>query len=173
VKVRLKIRVRLSDGTYPFLDPVESANRKLKPFYAVVHGKPGYHPEGTYFLRYARDGTRMWENGGKDPQLAVIAKQRRAKAPEAQAVGVEIVTDALAPEKRTLLAEAVAEYLAEVKAGKAPRTFWRIPSHLNSSSKPLTKALWKPSTARTCPPSLLQCGKTGTAPALLQTALPA
>jgi hypothetical protein len=45
--VRLRIRVRLPDGSRPYLDPVTSSNRKLKPLYAVVDGEPEHHPEGS------------------------------------------------------------------------------------------------------------------------------
>lgn len=34
--VRLKIRVRLPDGSRPYLDPVPSAKGKLKPLFAYV-----------------------------------------------------------------------------------------------------------------------------------------
>jgi hypothetical protein len=44
--VRLKQRVRLSDGSRPYLDPVLSADGKVKPLYAVVDGKAEHHPEG-------------------------------------------------------------------------------------------------------------------------------
>jgi len=37
--VRLELRVRLSDGSRPCLDPVLSANGKVKPLYAAVDGK--------------------------------------------------------------------------------------------------------------------------------------
>jgi integrase/recombinase XerD len=123
MKVRIKIRVRLSDGTYPFFDPIESANGKLKPFYAIVDGKPEHHPEGNYFLRYAKNGKRVWERVGNDAQLALTAKQKREKTLEAKAIGVEVVEDAPLTGKQTPLTEAVAEYLAEVKAAKAPKTF--------------------------------------------------
>jgi integrase/recombinase XerD len=123
MKVRIKIRVRLSDGTYPFLDPIESANGKLKPFYAIVDGKPEHHPEGTYFLRYAKNGKRVWERVGNDSQLALTAKQKREKTLEAKAVGVEVVEAGPVTGKQTPLTEAIAEYLAEVKAAKAAKTF--------------------------------------------------
>jgi integrase/recombinase XerD len=96
MKVRIKIRVSLSDGTYPFLDPVLSANGKLKPFYAVVDGKPEHHPEGTYFLRYAKNGKR----GRNDAQLALTAKQKREKTLEAKAAGIEVVEDRRSPGSR-------------------------------------------------------------------------
>jgi hypothetical protein len=37
--VRIKLRVRLPDATRPYLNPVFSANKKLKPGYALVDGK--------------------------------------------------------------------------------------------------------------------------------------
>jgi integrase len=121
--VRLKIRVRLSGGSRPFVDPVLSANGKLKPLYAVVHGKPEHRPEGSYFLRYATpDGKRVWKSVGKDAQLALAQQVKQEKSLAARAVGLQLVEDVPAP-KRTLLSEAVTEYLAEVKESKAPKTF--------------------------------------------------
>jgi hypothetical protein len=119
----LKIRVRLSDGSRPFLDPVLSANGKLKPLCAVVRGKPEHRPEGSYFLRYATpDGKRVWKSVGKDAQLALAEQLKQEKSLAARAVGIQLVEDVPAP-KRTLLSEAVAEYLAEIKESKAPKTF--------------------------------------------------
>jgi hypothetical protein len=43
--VRLKLRVRLPDGSHPYLDPVYSANHKLKPGYASVDGKSIHFPD--------------------------------------------------------------------------------------------------------------------------------
>jgi len=85
--VRLKIRVRLAGGSRRFLDPVFSANKKLKPLHAMVDGQPVSHPEGVYFLRYARGEKRIWENVGNDSQLALLEKQKREKALAAKAVG--------------------------------------------------------------------------------------
>jgi hypothetical protein len=58
--VRLKIQVRLSDRSRPYLDPVLSEKEKLKPLYAVVNGRPEHHPDGSY-LRYLTNGRRLWE----------------------------------------------------------------------------------------------------------------
>ena len=52
--VPTQLRVRLSCGSRLYLDPVLSANGKLKPLYAVVDGKAVHHPEGADFLRYAK-----------------------------------------------------------------------------------------------------------------------
>src|SRR5580704_12615121 len=92
--VRLKIRVRLSDGSRPFLDPVFSANGKLKPLYAVVNGTSEHHPEGIYHLRYLRGDKRVWEAVGADAQLAVTLKLKKEKLLAAKAAGVKIEDDA-------------------------------------------------------------------------------
>jgi len=46
--VRLKIRVRLPVGSRACVDPVFSANNKLKPLYGLVDGKLQHLPEGVY-----------------------------------------------------------------------------------------------------------------------------
>jgi integrase len=130
----LKIRVRLPDGSRPFLNPVISGNNKLKPFYAVVDGKPEHHPEGSYFLRYAgQDGKRVWAPVGNDPQLALTEKLKREMWVGAQAVGVEVVDDApVTPTtKGTPITDAIAEYLAEVKEAKAQKTLLAYTLTLN------------------------------------------
>lgn len=74
---RIYIRVRLADGTHPFLDPVKAGNNKLKPLYALVNGVQEHHPEGSYYLRYMRGGKRVWELVGVDPAAAVTAAKKR------------------------------------------------------------------------------------------------
>jgi hypothetical protein len=71
--VRLKIRVRLSNGGRVYVDPIFSSNGKLKPLYAVLNGKPEHHPEGVYNLRYVKAGKRVWHVVGTDAQLALTA----------------------------------------------------------------------------------------------------
>jgi integrase/recombinase XerD len=119
--VRIKIRVRLADGSYPFLDPVVSGNGKLKPSYAIVNGKHEHHPEGVYHLRFATHGKRQWEPVGSDAQFAQIAKLKKEKLLEAEAAGVEIIEEAQPPKKLTLT-DAIAEYLVEIKAQRAHKT---------------------------------------------------
>jgi integrase/recombinase XerD len=120
--VRLKIRVRFADGSRPFLDPVLSPNGKLKPHYAYVDGKPEHRPEGSYFLRYARDGKRVWEPVGSDAQHALTEKLKTKKKFEAKAAGVAVVEDK--PQKKmTSLTWAVTEYLGEIKDSKSKKTY--------------------------------------------------
>jgi hypothetical protein len=59
--VRLKIRVKLSNGSGAYVDAVFVSNNKLKPMHGLVNGKPQNHPEGVYHLRYLRGGNRVWE----------------------------------------------------------------------------------------------------------------
>jgi integrase/recombinase XerD len=120
--VRLKIRVRLSDGSRPFLDPVFSANGKLKPLYAVVNGTPQHRPEGVYHLRYLRGDKRIWEAVGSDAQLAVTLKLKKEKLLAAKAAGVKIEDDAEQPPPGRILTTAIAAYLAETKEHKSQKT---------------------------------------------------
>jgi integrase/recombinase XerD len=118
--VRLKIRVRLPDGSRPFLDPVLSGNGKLKPLYALIRGNAEHHPEGTYFLRYLKNGKRVWEPVGSDPTFVLDEKRRREKGLDAQAAGVVLADES---GTRTLLKAAIAEYLEEIRDAKAIKTF--------------------------------------------------
>ncbi len=121
--VRLKIRVRLVNGSRPFLDPVFSANGKLKPLQAVVNGKPEHHPEGVYFLRYRKGEKRAWESVGSDPQLALTRKIQKEKFLEAKSLGIA-VADGTEESSGThrLLTDVIAEYLAETKEHKSKKT---------------------------------------------------
>lgn len=77
--VRLKIPARLLDGSRPFLDPVPAPKGRLKPLCAIVNGTPEHHPEGVYFLRYAKNNKRVWEAVGDDAQMALDAKRRKQR----------------------------------------------------------------------------------------------
>jgi hypothetical protein len=65
--VRLKIRVKLSNGSRAYIDPV-FASDKIKPMYGLVNGKPQHHPEGVYHLRYLKGGNRVWESVRREPR---------------------------------------------------------------------------------------------------------
>jgi integrase/recombinase XerD len=120
--VRLKIRVRLPDGSYPFVEPVFASNGKLKPLYAVVGGKQEHHPEGVYHLRYLSGGKRVWDSVGADPQLALTAKLQRERQLGAEAAGIAVVEHAPERKGRTPLNEAIENYVSEVKAQKSRKT---------------------------------------------------
>ena len=88
--VRLKLRVRLPDGTRAYLDPVHTANHKLKPLLAHHNGLPVHFPDGVYHLRYLKGDRRVWEAVGSDAQAAFTTQTKRERELAATAVGVRI-----------------------------------------------------------------------------------
>lgn len=60
-KVRLYVRVVLPDGKRPFLDPVYSGNQKLKEGWAVHDVQPRCFDEAVYYVRYQKDGRRIYD----------------------------------------------------------------------------------------------------------------
>ncbi len=121
--VRLKLRVRLPDGSRPYLDPVRSANNQLKPGFTMRDGKPVHFPDGVYHLRYLKGSRRVWEGVGSDAQFALTAKLKREKSLDAKAVGVNVVEDEPQATSETDLREVVAEYLQEISVHKSKKTF--------------------------------------------------
>ena len=138
MKVKLYIRVRRPDGTRQYLNPVFSANGKLKPFYALVQGKPEHHPEGVYNLRYKKAGKLVWRITGTDPQQAVTAQLKLERTIAAKEVGLEIKEQAPEVPGRSL-AESIATYLKEVKNAKSHRTFQAYSVALRQFEKSCTK----------------------------------
>jgi hypothetical protein len=86
-------------------------------------------------LRYAKDGKRVWEAVGRDPQIALDAKRRKERVLAAIAAGATVIecdsAKETSPEMQeastgkhgTLLSEAIKEYLTEVSLQKAPATY--------------------------------------------------
>ena len=88
------------------------------------------HPKAIYHLRYLKkNGKRVWEAIGSDPQLALIAKSKRERMLAARAAGLEVSdTDAdnnlpSNPGSSTPLPNAIEEYLSEIKTHKSQKTF--------------------------------------------------
>ena len=127
-KVRLYIRVRHADGRDVYADPAWNKNRSLRAGHALVGGQTAHHPEGVYYLRYARGGKRVWQSVGKDPDLALTA-QRNVEH-DLRGVALNRVPAPVAPEPKlprpaqseATVADAIATYMAEVRAFKSPKT---------------------------------------------------
>jgi hypothetical protein len=92
----------------------------------------------------------VWEVG-TDAQFALLAKFKREKSFEAKAAAVELVEDKL-QQKLTSLADAVAEYLGEVKTQNQRRRTSRIRTLCACSSKRTPTSTWKISIGGTCSP---------------------
>ena len=100
-KVSLRIRFKSPEGKLVVAQPVYEVKGRLKPLWARVKGKPEFHPEAVYVLRY---GTK-WENVGQYIDVAMATKLRReqelgdaantptAKRNEIAPVAVTVITD--------------------------------------------------------------------------------
>lgn len=145
----------------------------MKPLYAAVGGKPGHHPDGTYYLRYTDDGKPVFRAIGNDPQLAMIEKLKTERALSARAVGV-MVEGIRTEGKRTPLTEAIEEYLLEIGAHKSKKTYdaYSLHSRCGSSFSRLRINMSRSSqaTAPQCSHSSLTCGTTVMRPAPSRTA---
>jgi integrase/recombinase XerD len=131
-KARLYIRVRRPDGKKPYLDPVWSRNRTLRQGYALVDGKPEAYPSGCYYLRFLRNGKRVWVSVGPDADAALAAFRNKEHDLKAVALG-RVAPDPLEGPVTSLIAEAngspsvsldaaVADYLDEIRRFRSYKT---------------------------------------------------
>jgi len=121
--VRIKLRVRLPDGSRRYLDPVFSANSRLKSGYATLDGTATHLPNGVYNLRYLKGTRRVWEPVGKDAHLALVTKHKQERALAAKAAGLAIVGERAELPPKTSLKDAAAAYLIEIETHKSKKTF--------------------------------------------------
>ena len=117
--VTVMIRTRLN-GKYPYLPAVWSGNGRLKPNVALVNGNE-QKVEGQYYLRFTEGGNRRFEMVDGEASDAVVAAQKKAAVLKAKAVGIALVEDSKT--ERIKLADAIAEYKAEIKEHKAWATY--------------------------------------------------
>jgi integrase len=108
----------------------------------LVAGQTNHCPDATYYLRFLRNGKRVWQAVGRDPDRA-LAALRNAEH-DLQAIGLgrkplNIASDwqctnpgpspspsagrpAALPGPGTMLPDAIAAYLAEVRRFRSPKT---------------------------------------------------
>jgi integrase/recombinase XerD len=122
--VKLYLRVRLPDGSYPYLKAAYSSNGRLRPHHAISGGKAIHFPGSSYYLRVSIDGRRIWEAAGSDPSLALVSQQKTEHRLQSVALGLATPADEPAPikAKGIDLTHAIAEYLSDTAAGKSSRT---------------------------------------------------
>lgn len=121
-RVSLFLRIRTSDGTRRYVRPVSASSGRQRPLWGLVAGKPEYHPEGVYNLRYGRGAGRVWESVGNDPSYALTAKLKREKALDAANHGVALAEEPR-DEHRTKIRDAITEYLEDRQLQKSRRTY--------------------------------------------------
>jgi len=117
--VTVMIRARLS-GKYPYLPAVRNGNGRLKPNVALVDGNE-QKVRGRYYLRFTEGGKRRFEPVKGDAAAAAAAAQKAELALKAKAVGIGVVEESKC--ERIKLADAIADYKAEIKEHKAKRTY--------------------------------------------------
>ncbi len=129
-KVRLYLRIRRANGKDAFVDPAWNRNRTLRAGYALVAGNPEHHPEGVYYLRFLRNGKRVWQAVGSDPDAAIVALQNTEHDLRAIVLGrtaliestATSVTDPTTPLPAITLDAATKAYLKEVRRSRSPKT---------------------------------------------------
>jgi integrase/recombinase XerD len=120
--VKVMIRAKLN-GKYPYVPAVVNSNGRIKPGVALVGGVE-QKVEGSYYLRFTEDGQRRYGWVGDDAAEAVRMARKKEATLKAKAAGVAIMGDQAKPgTNRIRMAEAVAEYLVEIKEHKARKTF--------------------------------------------------
>jgi integrase/recombinase XerD len=124
--VQLYLRVRLTDGTYPYLKPAYASNGHFRANYAMHKGRAAYFPGSTYYLRYQRGGKRVWEPAGDQPSTALAALQRKVLAlgePGAESPTPTVpVSIPIGDTPKRLLADCASEYIAETAEHKSVKT---------------------------------------------------
>ena len=125
-KVRLYIRVRLSDGRYRYADPVWNRNRTLRAGYALVGGQPEAHPEGVYYVRFLRGSKRVWRAIGADADAAVVAVQNLEHDLQSISLGRSATDSSTSPTPGTpagvSLDTAIDTYVSQLRLFRAPKT---------------------------------------------------
>jgi integrase/recombinase XerD len=145
--VTLKVRIRLSDGSRPYVQPARYKNRKLKFGYVLIDGVERKHEGGVYTLCFRRDGLPAYETIA-NPADAEVELAKKKLALEGAAQGMVMVpqgqplpypvTGALPQPQpvpvgttsRRSLKGSIASYLKEKREHKAQKTYAKYRSNL-------------------------------------------
>jgi len=120
--VHLYLRVRLPDGSYPYLKAAYSSNGRLRPNHAIHHGRAAEFPGSVYCLRFRRaDGKRVWEPVGTDASLALAKLQQKTLA--LQNGNDSVVPVPVTPPNQKFLNAAIREFLTEMQGHRSRKTY--------------------------------------------------
>jgi integrase/recombinase XerD len=148
-KVRLYIRIGRSDETDAFVDPAWNRNRTLREGYALIDGQSEHHVEGVYYLRFLRDGKRVWQAVGSDANNAIVALRNTEHDLQSIALGRSVPTSSVVstsveqPQAVISLNAAIQEYLDEVRRFRSPKTIAACENMLSRFSAGLPGKLIK------------------------------
>jgi len=107
------------DGELRYCPVVEGSNGKIRPDAVMVNGTLEKHPEGAYYIEWRDNGKRIRLSVGKDAAEARNARMRKEAELNATNNGVAVVVTKETP----TLADAVADYLEDIKNTHKPKTF--------------------------------------------------
>ena len=118
----LYIHYKKADGKWAYAKPVVKANGRIKPLYLLADDKERHHPEARYKVTWYESDRKRFEDVGQDADVAIAALNRREKALEAIAAGLEVKGEGKDKGRVTVRA-AISVYLSDSKDGKAPKTY--------------------------------------------------
>ncbi len=84
--VQLYVRVRFEDRSYPYLKAM-LPNGHVRPGYAINAARAVKIDNGTYQLRYQRDGKRVWEAVGTGADVALLRMRKKIREIEDAELG--------------------------------------------------------------------------------------
>ena len=113
-------RVMTAQG-WRYCRVVLAANGRVKPGFVLVNGKQEAHPEGAYYLEWREGSKRIRLSVGKDAQDA--AARRLRKEAELNAINHGVAVAPASNNGHRPLSAAIAEWLAEIKLTKKPKTY--------------------------------------------------
>jgi integrase/recombinase XerD len=119
-EVNVTKRIQTSKGQR-YCPVVLSANGRIKPDAVLVNGTPERHTEGAYYLEWREGAKRVRLSVGKDAADASARRMRKEAELNAVNNGAVIIPENGNNGHRSLSA-AIAEWLAEIKLTKKPKT---------------------------------------------------
>jgi integrase/recombinase XerD len=161
-KATLVLRVRLTNGKRTYLPVATTANGRARAHYGMLDGEAKYFPDSVYYLKTTVAGKRVIQRMGTDTALATTLKIQQEHTlklnaqrlrileginMQAQFGGlgvVKLVPDkpvaaAPAPQKRTLLVTAIAEYRRKIEVRRSYRSARSYEQHLEAFAATYTK----------------------------------
>jgi hypothetical protein len=97
------------------------ANGRVKPDAVLLDGREERHPEGSYNIEWREGKKRVRLSVGKDPQDAAARRLRKEAELNAVNNGVNVVPEGK-PQGRRRIADAIGEYLSEIKLSRSTAT---------------------------------------------------
>jgi integrase/recombinase XerD len=119
--VNLTKRIHTSNGLR-FCPAGIAANGRVKPDYVIVGDKEERHPEGAYYLEWYESSRRVRRSVGRDASTAAVRRHQQEQILASKAAGLKLV-DEKGGDDGTLLGDAVATYLDDIKKTKKHKTY--------------------------------------------------